>query len=180
MAAKKPQTRNESGTRLTDLTGPPKEFSAADGPTNRAIIQMMLLLREEAVMDQGPNGEFPGEAAPKNCEEGACEQTAEPAGRYLAHLTPEEAIHPDKAENKVAEVLYQVLEKFGATETCYTLGGDSYNGNTGWKGCTNDYLERMLGHKCHLAVCICHTNNLPLRHLMWMERHQARMASQVQ
>ena len=28
------------------------------------------------------------------------------------------------------------------------------------------HLEKLLGHKCHWAVCMLHTNELPLRHLI--------------
>ena len=92
--------------------------------------------------------------------------TAEPKGRYIAHFTPEQHVHPDKPSKKVAEGLYDVLVKCEATETCYTIGGDSYNGNTGWKGGANAHLEKLLGHKCYWAVCMSHTNELPLRHLI--------------
>ena len=66
----------------------------------------------------------------------------------------------------MAEGLYSILQQAGATETTDTLGGDSYNGNTGWRGGSNAHLERMLGHKCHWCVCASHTNELPLRHLI--------------
>ena len=46
------------------------------------------------------------------------------------------------------------------------MAGDSYNGNTGWKGGSNAHLERMLGRKLHWAICLAHTNELPLRHLI--------------
>ena len=66
----------------------------------------------------------------------------------------------------VAVGLYSMLVKCDSTDTVDTLGGDSYNGNTGWNGGTNGHLEKMLCHKCHWAVCMCHTNKLPLRHLI--------------
>ena len=73
-----------------------------------------------------------------------------------------------------------MLVKHGSKEDTDTQGGDSYNGNTGWKGDsvmflsvnlklsggTNAHLERMLCHKCNWLVCACHTNELPLRHLI--------------
>ena len=34
-----------------------------------------------------------------------------PTGRYLAHITPELAIHPEKSQKKIAEALYEVLQK---------------------------------------------------------------------
>ena len=38
--------------------------------------------------------------------------TWEPHGRYLTHFTPEPAVHPDKPAKKVAEVLYDVLDRW--------------------------------------------------------------------
>ena len=61
--------------------------------------------------------------------------------------------------------MYGVLVKHNATETVINLCGDIYNGTTGWRG-GNAQLEKMLGHKCHWSVCLCHTNELPLRHLI--------------
>lgn len=107
-----------------------------------------------------------GRLHPKIIKEEHITVTAEPTGRYLSHFTPEPAVQPEKPAKKVAEGLYEVLRNYGATETCTTLGGDSYNGNTGWRGGTNAHLERMLGHKCHWSVCLIHTNELPLRHLI--------------
>ena len=80
-----------------------------------------------------------GRLHPRVVKEDHISVTAEPEGRYLAHFTPEAAIHPDKPAKKVAEGLHAVLVKTGATETCTTIGGDSYNGNTGWRG---------RGHQC--------------------------------
>ena len=107
-----------------------------------------------------------GRLHPRLVKEEHVSVTAEPSGRYLSHFTPEAAVHPDKPAKKVAEGLFTILDQVGATETCNTLGGDSYNGNTGWKGGSNAHLERMLGHKCHWCVCSAHTNELPLRHLI--------------
>jgi hypothetical protein len=50
---------------------------------------------------------------------------------------------------EVAQDLFSLLQQAGAIETTNFLGGDSYNGNKGWKGERNAYMERMLGHKCH-------------------------------
>ena len=47
MATSKPRTRKESGSKLSDFAGTGKEFLPGDVPTNRVIIQRMLLLREE-------------------------------------------------------------------------------------------------------------------------------------
>ena len=107
-----------------------------------------------------------GKLHPRIIKEEHMSVTWEPYGRYLSHFTPEQAVHPDKPAKKVAEGLYDILVKHNATETCVNLGGDSYNGNTGWKGGTNFHLETMLCHKCNWAVCMCHTNELPFHHLI--------------
>ena len=107
-----------------------------------------------------------GRLHPKIVKEEHVSVTQEPEGSYLGHFTPEPAVYPDKPAKMVAVGLYDMLVKCDSTDTVDTLGGDSYNGNTGWKGGTNAHLEKMLCHKCHWAVCMCHTNELPLRHLI--------------
>ena len=51
-------------------------------------------------------------------------------------------------------------------ESCITVGGDSTNVNTGWKGGAINFLEILLGRKVIWLVCMLHTNELPLRHLI--------------
>nr|XP_047134946.1 uncharacterized protein LOC124812399 [Hydra vulgaris]XP_047134947.1 uncharacterized protein LOC124812399 [Hydra vulgaris] len=92
--------------------------------------------------------------------------TWEPTGRYLAHITSEPALHPEKPAKKIVEALYEVLEKNNATESCIGIGGDSTNINTGWSGGNHAHLEKMLGHKCYWAICMKHANELELRHLI--------------
>ena len=86
-----------------------------------------------------------GQLHPKIIKEEHVSVTWEPHGRYLTHFTPEPAVHPDKPAKKVAEALYDVLVKHNATETVINLGGDSYNGNTGWKDGTNAHLKKCWG-----------------------------------
>ena len=92
--------------------------------------------------------------------------SSEPDGKYLFHFTPEAATQGEKPAEMVAKGLSKGLEKLGATDTIQTIGGDSTNVNTGWKGGTITHLESLLGHKCHWSVCMLHTNELPLRHLI--------------
>lgn len=92
--------------------------------------------------------------------------TVEPLGMYLGHITPDDAVHPVKPARKEAEAIYELLGQHGATESCLVLGGDSTASNTGWRGGVMAHLEKLLGHKCHWAVCQLHTNELPLRHLI--------------
>ena len=107
-----------------------------------------------------------GRLHPRMIKEEHISVTAEPSGRYLSHFTPESAVHPEKPAKLVAKGLYSILEQARALETLDTVAGDSYNGNTGWKGGSNAHLERMLGRKLHWAICLSHTNELPLRHLI--------------
>ncbi len=45
----------------------------------------------------------------------------------------------------IAEGLYDVLEKNGATESCTAIAGDSTNTNTGWKGGAHAHLKENAG-----------------------------------
>ena len=60
--------------------------------------------------------------------------TAEPSGRYVGHVTPEEPVHPVKPAIKEAEAVYHLMQQHDLTESCMMLGGDSTVSNTGWKG----------------------------------------------
>ena len=71
-------------------------------------------------------------------------ETQEPEGSYLGHFTPEPAVHPDQPAKMVADGLYNMLVKCDSTDMVDTLGGDSYNGNTGWNGGTNGHPSATL------------------------------------
>ena len=90
--------------------------------------------------------------------------TSEPAGRYLSHFVPDKPIYPEKPADKVAQGLYQILEKHDSKDTIKFLGGDSTNSNTGWKGGAHAKLEKLLNHKLYWGICNIHTHELPLRH----------------
>lgn len=107
-----------------------------------------------------------GKVHPRLVKEEHISVTWEPTGRYLSHFTPDPAVHPDKPAKKVAECLYDVLKKNGATESCIVIGGDSTNTNTGWLGGTHTHLECKLGHKCFWAICMKHTNEIKIKHLI--------------
>ena len=92
--------------------------------------------------------------------------TWELSGRYLSHFTPEEPVYPEKPAIKTAEGLYDILKKYGSKESCILIGGDSTNTNTGWRGGIHSHLEKMLRHKCFWSICMKHTNELKLRHLI--------------
>ena len=50
--------------------------------------------------------------------------------------------------------------------TLLAVGGDSTNVNTGWKGGSIHFLEVELGRRVVWIICLLHTNELPLRHLI--------------
>ena len=46
------------------------------------------------------------------------------------------------------------------------VGGDSTSPNTGWKNGSIHHIEVEKGGKVLWDICLLHTNELPLRHLM--------------
>ena len=92
--------------------------------------------------------------------------TEEPAGRYLSHFVPADPVPPEKPALKVAEALFEILQKHNSTESIMILGGDSCKTNTGHKGGSHAHLEKLLGRRLFWAICQLHTNELPLRHLI--------------
>ena len=92
--------------------------------------------------------------------------TLEPNGEYLGHVTPSEPEYPEKPAQKEVEAVFAPLQENELTEACLVLGADSTASNTGWKGGAMAHLEKLLGHKCHWKICMLHTNELPLRHLI--------------
>ena len=48
----------------------------------------------------------------------------EPKGRYLCHFVPDEPIHPEKPAFKVAQALYETIEKHDSLDSIEFLGGD--------------------------------------------------------
>lgn len=73
---------------------------------------------------------------------------------------------PEKPAFKVAQALYDLLVTYDSTDSLIVLQGDSTRANTGWKGGTHAHLEKMLGRKLFWSICVLHTNELPLRHLI--------------
>ncbi|KAG0724775.1 hypothetical protein GWK47_004955 [Chionoecetes opilio] len=66
----------------------------------------------------------------------------------------------------MAQALYDLLVTYDSTDSLIVLQGDSTRANTGWKGGTHAHLEKMLGRKLFWSICVLHTNELPLRHLI--------------
>ena len=66
----------------------------------------------------------------------------------------------------IATRISEKLEERDFDKTIVTIGCDSTNVDTGWKGGTMAQLEKLLGRKLVWFVCDLHTNELPLRHLI--------------
>ena len=66
--------------------------------------------------------------------------------------------------DKCAECLYEICLKYGATESCIVIGGDSKNTNKCWLGGIHAHLQKMLGHKVFWAICMKLTNDLNIKH----------------
>ncbi|KAG0722390.1 hypothetical protein GWK47_006057 [Chionoecetes opilio] len=107
-----------------------------------------------------------GKLHPRLIREEHVSVTEEPSGRYLWHFVPEDPVPPEKPAFKVAQALYDLLVTYDSTDSLIVLQGDSTRANTGWKGGTHAHLEKMLGRKLFWSICLLHTNELPLRHLI--------------
>ena len=87
-------------------------------------------------------------------------------GLYLTHFVPNEPTESVLAAQAVADELLEYLKEFGLDVTLLAVGGDSTNVNTGWKGGSIHFLEVGLGRRVVWIICLLHTNELPLRHLI--------------
>ncbi|KAG0703609.1 hypothetical protein GWK47_024829 [Chionoecetes opilio] len=107
-----------------------------------------------------------GKLHPRLIREEHVSVTEEPSGRYLWHFVPEDAVPPEKPAFKVAQAIYDLLVTYDSTDSLIVLQGDSTRANTGWKSGAHAHLEKMLGRKLFWSICVLHTNELPLRHLI--------------
>ncbi|KAG0719337.1 hypothetical protein GWK47_050703 [Chionoecetes opilio] len=107
-----------------------------------------------------------GKLHPRLIREEHVSVTEEPSGTYLWHFVPEDPVPPEKPAFKVAQALYDLLVTYDSTDSLIVLQGDSTRANMGWKGGTHAHLEKMLGRKLFWSICVLHTNELPLRHLI--------------
>ena len=103
-------------------------------------------------------------------------------GVYLTHITKpgkreeieEEEDHKDddtsdvgkKPGEVVARLIMKWIKEHGVENTLKLLGGDSTASNIGWRGGTIAWIEKLLGRKVHWLICMIHTNELGLRHLI--------------
>ena len=86
-------------------------------------------------------------------------------GEFLMHFTREK-VEGVKAARVVAIKIITFLRLFGIDATLKLIGADSTNMNTGCKEGSIVILERLLGRRLVWSICLLHTNELPLRHLI--------------
>ena len=82
--------------------------------------------------------------------------------RYLTHVTPAEGSGAKGEADKVIEFLTEVKQ----LENVKVIGGDSTNSNTGWKDGAIHHIEVGKKEKVVWDICLLHTQELGLRHLM--------------
>lgn len=86
-------------------------------------------------------------------------------GEFLMHFTREK-VEGVKAARVIAIQIVTFLRNFGIDTTLKMIGADSTNVNTGCKEGAIVILERLLGKRLVWSICMLHTNELPLRHLI--------------
>ena len=90
-------------------------------------------------------------------------------GRYIHHFTKEgKEINEEEGQvstqkeikpaEKVANMMLEWMGNYGVDQTLLSVGVDSTNPNTGWKGGVFAWLERKLGRKLIWIICMLHTN----------------------
>ena len=89
--------------------------------------------------------------------------TQEPEGKYLHHFKLNEPAVGEKPALKEAQGVFNWLRTHGGSKGLKVIGGVSM---TGCHGGSIAHLERLMGHKWHWSICMIHTNQLPLRHLI--------------
>ena len=86
-------------------------------------------------------------------------------GEFLMHFTREK-VDGVRAGQVIALRISSFLKTFGIDKTLKMIGADSTNLNTGSKEGAIALLERQLGKRLVWSICMLHTNELPLRHLI--------------
>ena len=86
-------------------------------------------------------------------------------GEFLMHFTREK-VEGVRAGKVVALRIATFLETFGIDATLKLIGADSTNLNTGSKEGAIALLEQKLEKRLVWSICMLHTNELPLRHLI--------------
>ena len=86
----------------------------------------------------------------------------EPNSHYLGHLTPASGTAKDIHSSIVKFLLTAEIE----TDGLVVIGCDGTNVNTGSLGGVIRLTEIQLGRPVHWFICMLHSNELPLRHLI--------------
>ena len=86
-------------------------------------------------------------------------------GEFLMHFTRDK-VDGVKPARVIATRIITFLKLFGLDATLKMIGADSTNLNTGCKEGAIVVLERLLGRRLVWSICLLHTNELPLRHLI--------------
>ena len=98
--------------------------------------------------------------------------TQEPEGKYIHHFTPTNYFNYSKPEKenkpakRTARGAFDWINSHDAKDSLVVIGGDSTNTITGSENGVLTSLEKLLGHKCCWIICMIHTNELPLKHLI--------------
>ena len=86
-------------------------------------------------------------------------------GVFLMHFTNEK-LEGVRAGQVIALRIANFLQTFGIDNTLKMIGADSTNLNMGNKKGAIALLEKQLGRRLVWSICLIHTNELPLRHLI--------------
>ena len=86
---------------------------------------------------------------------------SEPQSQFLGHLTPS-----SKTAESICQALVEFLSSKDAILDVKVLGADSTSTNTGHNGGVLRRFEAERRSRVHYSICMLHTNELPLRHLI--------------
>ena len=86
-------------------------------------------------------------------------------GNFLTHFTREK-VEGMRAGQVIALEITNFLQTYGIDSSLKMIGTDSTNLNTGYKDGTIALVEKQLGRRLVWSICLLHTNELPLRHLI--------------
>ena len=92
----------------------------------------------------------------------------EPSGLYLTHLTIDSTSKKEiKPAEFIADSIMNYLTSTNISSSLKAVGCDSTNLNTGLNAGVLHFLEKRLNKKLIWLICALHTNELPLRHLIF-------------
>ena len=89
----------------------------------------------------------------------------DPEGTFLMHFTREK-VEGIRAGQVIALRIVEFLAAYGIDSTLKMVAGDSTNLNTGCNEGAIALIEKQLGRRLVWSICMLHTNELPLRHLI--------------